>query len=349
MMPVMTKRDARSLDHATLEEMRRLAVGRVEAGETQQAVADSLQVHRCSVAKWMIAFRKQGEAALASRKATGPEPKLTRRQRAQLFRWIVGRTPRQLKFPFALWSLPVVAEVIEKRFGVVLHKSTIARMLRQMGLTPQQPTLRAFARDDEECRRWAQEDFPAIVRQARRRQATLLFEDEAGVHENGPVDRSWAERGKRPVVRVTGGRRRVNVISAISPRGRLWFRCFQGTLTGPRFIGFLKDLMREVRGRIEMVLDKHPAHTAAVTRRFLSKHRARIRIHFLPGYAPDLNPDEHVWQHLKGIFRRHPILPAEKIESSVQGVMEHIAADRSVVRNFFGHPAVAYVKDALHW
>jgi transposase len=348
-MRVMGWRDARSLDHRTLEEMRRLAVRRVADGETHQAVATSLQVHRGTVTRWVSTYRVGGDAGLASRIAPGPAPRLTARQQAQLRRWIIERTPQQFKFPFALWTLPLIGQLIERRFGVVLHATTIARLLRRLGLSPQRPVRRAFRRDEAECRRWVQTAFPAVVRAMRRRQATLLFADETGVHEDGPVARTWGARGRTPVVQVTGRRDRVNVISAISPRGRLWFRCFRGTLTAARFVAFLTALRRDVRGPIELVLDKHPAHVAAVTRRFLHAQRARLRVHYLPGYAPDLNPDEHVWSHLKGMFRREPVEPDEALEGAVTTAMITIQEDRRTVRSFFGHPAVAYVKKALRW
>jgi len=349
MMPIMTRRDARSLDHHTLEEMRRLAVSRVLQGETLRQVAESLQVHWCTVAKWMAAYRRGGADALQSRKAPGPQRKLTSRQLQRLRRMIVEKTPQQLRFPFALWTLRLVGQLIEREFEVVLHKTTVGRLLRDLGLTPQRPTRQSFQRDAEECRRWAAEEFPRIVRAVRRRQATLLFADETGVHEDGPVDRTWGAKGQRPVVRVTGRRDRVNVISAVSPRGRLWFRCYRGTLGGPRFVEFLRVLLRDVRGEIELIIDKHPAHVAAVTRRYLQSVQQRLRVHYLPGYAPDLNPDEHVWSHLKGLFRRQPLRPEEKLAEAVQETMAEMQTDRALVRAFFDHPAVSYVKQALHW
>ncbi len=350
MVRVMGKRDARSLDHATLEEMRRLAVKRVvEGGETQTAVAHSLEVHPVTVAKWVGTYRRQGDAGLARRIAPGPRPKLTAKQQVQLRRWIIDRTPQQFRFPFALWTLPLVTQLIEQRFGVVLHQTTVARLLARLGLSPQRPLRRAFTRDEEACRHWAEREFPTVVRQMRRRQSTLLFADETGVHEDGPVARTWGVRGQTPVVRITGQRDRVNVISAISPRGRLWFRCYRGTLTAVRFIGFLTALLHDVRGAIDLVLDRHPAHAAAATRRFFHTHRARLRVYYLPAYAPDLNPDEHVWTHLKALFRRQPLVRDEDLGSAVDAAMTMLQEDRQRVRKFFRHPAVAYVKEALSW
>ena len=348
-MDVTAHRDARSLDHATLEEMRRLAVSRVLAGEQQVDVARSLQVRASSLWKWIDAYRRLGPEGLASTKAPGPKPKLTDKQQQKLKRIIIGKNPLQLSFGSALWTLPIVSALIQREFGVVLHETTVARMLARLGLTPQKPQRRAFQRDDEACRRWATEQFPAIVRQAKRKQATILFGDETGVREDGPTATTWGARGRRPTVRVTFTRARINVLSLISPRGRLWFRCFKKDLDSALFIEFLKALLRDIRGHIILILDKHPAHVSAATRRFLEKKKTRITSYHLPSYAPDMNPDEHVWGYLKSMFRRVPMIEGETLEAAVAGSMTTIQEDPALVKAFFENPEVAYVKQALKW
>lgn len=349
MRSVTEPRDARSLDHKTLEEMRRLAVSRVLAGETQQEVARSLQVHSQTVWKWIDAYRREGESGIESTPATGREPSLSATQQDRLKRTIIGKNPQQLSFGPALWTLPLVQELIEKKFGVVLHKTTVARVLERLGLTPQKPIRRAFQRDDEEVLRWTTTEFPRIVRESRKRQSTLLFLDETGVHEDGPIGTTWGAKGQTPVVRVSGTRRRTNTISAISPRGRLWFRCYGGTLRAPLFIDFLRAMLHDFTKPLDVITDRHPAHVAAAVKRFLHEHRNRIRVRFLPGYAPDLNPDEHVWSHLKGIFRRAPLHPKEDFAEVVRTSMEVIQEDRKLVRSFFDHPEVAYIRKAIKW
>lgn len=348
-MDLSTRRDARSLPHVALEEMRRLAVRRVLAGEKQVLVGASIEIHPRTICKWVAAHRAKGEAALVSRKSSGRPPALDRREVEGLRGIIVGKNPLQLNFGTALWTLPILQQLIASKFGKALHATTIGRLLHRIGLTPQRPSRRAFQRNDLECQQWATEQFPAIVRRAKQLQASLLFVDEAGVHEASPVGTTWGERGRRPVVRVSGSRRKINVISAISPRGRFWFRCYKGMLNAPRFIEFLEAMLHDLRGRIVLVLDRHPAHTAAATRRFLLANSHRLEVHFLPAYAPDMNPDEHVWSHLKGLFRWNPLQQGEDLDASVAEAMTEIAGDRILLRSFFRHPEVAYVKAALKW
>ncbi|MGO8970637.1 MAG: IS630 family transposase [Myxococcaceae bacterium] len=346
---VTGRRDARSLDHATLEEMRRLAISRINAGESQVDVARSLQVRPSSLWKWVDAYRRRGDEGLASTKATGRKPKLTEAQRKKLKRIIIGKNPLQLSFGSALWTLPIVSALIQREFGVVLHETSVARLLARLGLTPQKPQRRAFQRDDEACRRWASEEFPRIVREAKRKQATILFGDETGVREDGPIATTWGARGQRPTVRVSFTRARINVISFISPRGRLWFRCYKKELDSALFIEFLKALLRDVRGHIFLILDKHPAHVSAATRRFLEEKKDRLTLRLLPSYAPDMNPDEHVWSYLKSMFRRVPMDAGESLTSAVAESMDTIRKDRALVQKFFENPEVAYVKQAISW
>jgi len=349
MLPLTMTRDARSLDHATLEEMRRLAMQRVAAGEPIHVVARSLQVHPNTVSKWKSRLTQGGEDALSSTKACGPQPTLDDRQVKRLTKTVVGKNPQQLNFGVALWTLPIIGDLITSMFDVVLHPSTVSRLLHRLGLTPQKPARRAFQRDSLEIWSWTQVQFPKIVARAKRTQATLLFLDETGVHEDHAVGTTWSMRGVTPRISVRTGRRRVNVISAISPRGRLWFRCFTGTLGASRFVEFLEGMVHDIKTKLIVIMDRHPAHVAAQTKRWLHDNRSRIEVHFLPSYAPELNPDEHVWAQLKGMFRQDVLGADEDMGSAVTVAMADISSDRRLVKSFFGHPDVKYVREALGW
>ncbi len=204
MLPVTKPRDARSLPHDVLEEMRRLAVQRAGAGEKHVDIARSLDVHHDSVSKWIRAYKADGAEGISSTKATGRPPKLSDKQIARLRRIIIGKTPRQLNFGVNLWTTSVIADVIERLFDVRLHETTVHRLLHRIGLTPQKPVRRAFRRDPDQIHEWTTREFPSVVREARRKQATLLFLDETGVHEDGPIGTTWSVRGQTPVVMTTG-------------------------------------------------------------------------------------------------------------------------------------------------
>lgn len=341
----MRMTDGRKRDTAGQEALRRLGIAMLhEGGVSQREVARRLAVRPQTVCTWVKQYRREGEEGLVAKPKTGRPPKLNARQRQQLFRIVTTKNPRQLQFPFALWTVPLVAEVIERKFGLTLHPDNVRKMLRAFGLTPQVPTARAYARSEEACERWAAEDFPAIAAEVRRKQAVLLFLDESGVQESDVFGRTWAPKGQRPTVLTTGGRDRVNVISAVSPSGRLWFRCYRGTLRAERFVGFLRDLLHDIRGPIVIVWDRLRVHTAKLTQEFLADGIGRrLSPHLLPAYAPELNPDEHVWSMLKRTLGRAPHIPGQDLADRVETAMDDLAGDRAKVRSVFHAPTTKYV------
>jgi transposase len=351
----MTRKDLRRLSggtgaerRAALEEIRRRAVRLVVKGKRKPGkVAKLFDVSPKTVSRWVNEFRRRGDVALKSQRSTGRPPALSKRELARLRRTIVGKNPSQLNFGVLLWTLPIIQQLVARMFGKELHATTIARYLNDLGLTPQRPLRRASQRNEADIARWVAEEFPRIAADVRRKQAVLLFLDEAGVHENGPLGTTWGKKGTRPIVRVTGNRGKINVISAVSPSGHLWFRCYRDNLDADLFVEFLTALLHDIRGEIVLVMDSHPAHVAEEACVFYAERHPRLQVELLPKYAPELNPDEHVWGYLKGMFRRDPLQWGEKIAEAVEAAMNEMKAKKSLIRALFGHPDLQYVEDNL--
>jgi transposase len=168
------------------------------------------------------------------------------------------------------------------------------------GVQPQKPQHRALEQDPAAVARWLAEDSPAICAQAKREDGVGLWLDEMGVRSDAAAGRSWAPVGQTPVIKGTGKRFRVNMVSAISNAGRLRFRLFTGSFTGAVFIDFLGRLVRDCGGRkVHLIVDGHPVHRAKLVSAWVGRHADRIELHFLPGYSPELNPVEQLNQDVK--------------------------------------------------
>src|SRR5438034_11636002 len=98
-------------------------------------------------------------------------------QERRVFGWINGRDPRQYGLDFGLWTRTVVAELIEKKFGVELGVTAVGELLAKLGLTPQKPLQRAYQRDPAAIEKWQRETYPAIARQAKAQGAEIFFWD----------------------------------------------------------------------------------------------------------------------------------------------------------------------------
>lgn len=338
--------DGRTLPHATLETIRLMAVRRVEEGEKPSEVIKSYGFCRTVIYRWLRQSRERGEEALRSRKAPGPQFQLTVSQKQAVRRWINGKDPRQYGFDFGLWTRKTVADLIERKFGVQLSLTSVGRLLSELDITPQKPLRRAYERDPEAIEHWLKVDYPKLRRRAKGRNADIFFLDEAGIRSDVPLGRTWAPRGQTPVVQTSGQRQSVNAISAINAGGGFWYRTYLGTLNATRFVEFLKAFLRGRKRPVFLVLDRHPAHIAKIVAKFIREKKGRVELHFLPGYAPDLNPDEFVWNHLRaqGVSKK-PLRRNESLRDRVEADLAKIKSLPRLVKSFFRAPSVAYAMD----
>jgi transposase len=343
------RRDGRTLDHRTLEEIRKMAVERVREGEAPSAVMASYGFCRTTIYKWLrqAAGPGKGLRALAARPATGRPRKLTPAQERQVFRWINGKNPLQYGFDFGLWTRHIVRDLVAMKFGVSLSLASVGALLARLGLTAQKPLQRAYQRDPEAIARWQRATYPALARRARAEQAEIYFWDESGFRADSVQGKTWAPIGQTPVVQVPGQRQNVSAASAVSARGAFWFATYPGALNGELFVALLQKLMRRRRKPLHLVLDGLPAHKTKVVKTYVTSTQGRLTLHFLPGYAPDLNPDELVWSHAKRTgHARRPLQKGEKLEQRVAAQLAEIGNNPKLVRSFFKHPSVAYISDS---
>lgn len=340
------KRDGRTFDHQTLEAIRMMAVERVREGEHPADVIASYGFNRTTIYRWLNAADDGGEEALRSTMATGRPPTLTPEQEQQVFRWVNGKDPRQYGLDFGLWTRAIVAELIEQKFGVKLGLTAVGKLLAKLGLTPQKPLQRAYQRDPEAIEQWQRERYPAIARQAKEKGADIFFWDESGFRADTVHGKTWGVRGKTPVVERPGQRQSISAASAVNAKGAFWFCTYKGALNAELFVVLLKKMMRYRRRPVHLVVDGLPAHKKACVKKYVASTNGKLTLHFLPGYAPDLNPDELVWSHVKrtGVARR-PLRKGENLNEKITEQLAEIQDQPELVRAFFDAPSVAYIHD----
>jgi transposase len=347
-MDGIMKRDGRKFDHRTLEEIRLMAIERVRDGERASEVIGAYGFNRTTIYKWIQASLRPGIGvkALRSRPATGRPRSLTPRQEAQVFRWVNGRDPRQYGLDFGLWTRAVVAELVKQKFDVTLGLTAIGELLAKLGLTPQKPLQRAYQRDPQAVEKWQRETWPAIARQARTQGAEVFFWDESGFRADTVHGKTWGVRGQTPVVERPGQRQAISAASAVNAKGAFWFCTYEGALNAELFVDLLRQMMRSRKKSVHLVLDSLPAHKKAIVHEYVASTNGRLTLHFLPGYAPDLNPDELVWSHVKrtGTARR-PLRKGEKLRERIDEQLTRIKKLPHLVRSFFQAPSVAYISD----
>ena len=341
----MKTRDARRLSPEAQEDLRRRVVHAVvKQGMRQVDAVRTFGVSRTSVHNWLQAHREGGAAALRSKPRGRPRrSRLAGHQAATTVRIITDRCPDQKKLPFALWTREAVQYLLADRFDVHVSVWTVGRYLAKWGLTPQKPLRRAYEQNPVAVKRWLNEIYPAIVKQAKREKAEIHWGDEMGLRSDHQAGRSYGRRGQTPGIPGTGQRFRCNMISTITNRGRLSFMVFKKRFTSPVMIEFLRRLVKQSDRKVFLIVDGHPVHRSAKVRQWIDRHHRRIQLFLLPGYSPELNPDEYLNQDVKtnALGRERPKDRAEMV-GNIRSYLRSTQRQPAVVKRFFEAEDVAY-------
>ena len=129
---------------------------------------------------------------------------------------------------------------------------------------------------------------------------TIVFCDQSGFYLLPAVVRTYAPVGKTPILHENLTRDHLSAMSGITLDGKLYMIEQERAFKSKDVVRFLKHLMRQIGGKLLVIWDGSPIHRGRTVKNFLSSGAAsRLQLEQLPGYAPDLNPDEGVWKHLK--------------------------------------------------
>lgn len=330
---------------ATFEE-RVSACEALENGVSADQVAKVLKVSRSSIFEWQKIYRAHGAEALRTKKTRGPESKLSDGQMSQLYRLIVDSDPRQLSFGLALWTRGMVQELILRQFGIQLSKVSVGNVLARMGMSPQRPLYRAYERDPEKAEKWKNETFPEIQARAKRDGALIFFADESSVRTDYHAGTTWAPIGRTPVVKGSGKKRSVAMVSAVSARGELHFAVQEEGIKSEAFLAFAKNLVNDAGRPVFLIMDNSTVHHATILKEHAEQSKGMLRLYFLPPYSPDLNPDEWVWKNVKNdnIGRASAKNEGELMQFA-HAALSRLKEAPEKLRSFFADPALRYIMD----
>ena len=343
----MEGRDFRSIGRAAQEELRRRALFLIERqGLSQGRAAQLVGVHRQTVNTWVKRRRERGGDGLLDGRRVSPrrgKGTLSADEAGQIRAWIVGRTPDQLGLPFGLWTSRAVRELIARRLAKRLGLTAVQLHLRRWGLTPQKPLVRAKQRQPAAIAAWLATTYPAIARRAKTRRAVIYWGDETGISNQDQIGRSYAPRGRTPIVRRTAKRVTQSMISAVSNRGLMRFMLYEGALNADGFLAFLRRLTKDAGRKVVLIVDNLKVHKAVKVQAWVESHAHEIELFHLPSYAPDHNPSEYLNNDLKQQLRQQP-QPGSKEELTrrTRSVLRVIQGSPQRVRAYFRPEPVRY-------
>lgn len=184
---------------------------------------------------------------------------------------------------------------------------------------------------------------------AKRRRAWIVFQDESGISERPPVRRTWAPKGKTPVLIHAFNWKKLSICAALGyrwdgMRSRLWFQTRPGSYDTASLIAFLKDLKKHLRGqKAILVWDGLPAHKSREMQQYLESQKSWFSVERLPGYSPDLNPVESLWGNIKGQeLANRCVEGLGEADAALCEGMERVRATASLPFGFLHHAKISF-------
>jgi transposase len=330
--------DGRGLPREVMEAYRLRAVAlRYDKSYSVKQICEIFGIHYNSVSRWFCKYRRGGEKRLKRRKAPGAERTLNRFH----LKWLettLAHEATDFGFSTPLWTGTSVRILLKREQNIELDRVTVWRYLNRLGLSFQKPETRYSQQDKKLVKKWIEEEWPSITRWAKRNRAILYFEDESGVSLAPVIGKTWAPKGKTPVVRVSGKRGGVLAMSAISPSGRMCFRLEKRRVNSDVLIEFLNQIGAcHRRRKIGIIMDQAPCHIAKKVKSFTDSTK-RMKLFHLPPYSPDLNPDEKVWRHMKHVsLKNHQAQNKGQLSRLVLGALRKMQKNPDLTKKFFAN------------
>lgn len=340
----MQKTDGRTKSKEAQKEIRMLAINHWKKTQNMADVVRTFGVSYPAIRKWVKKYEQSGFAELKSDKRGRPEGKeLTAQQEEKIIWKLTNKNPEQLKLSFGLWTRENVAELIAREFGIVRSSRQIGRYLREWGFTPQKPVYKAYEQNSDAVKKWLKSQYPQIQKMAKNSGAMIFWGDETGVRSHDNRGRSFAPKGQTPVVVKTGKQFGINMISAISNRGKILFMIYRGAINSAKFIRFIKRLSKSRKGMTFLIVDNLPAHKTTRVKNWVKENQNKIRIFYLPAYSPELNPDEYLNQDIKAnIVGKVKMNGPDDLKKGIVSFLNKRKRNPKQIRKYFHHKKVRY-------
>ena len=219
--------------------------------------------------------------------------------------------------------------------------------MKRWGFTAQRPARRNYEQNPEAVRRWIEEEYPQIAKQARKEGAEIHWGDETGVRNDCQHGRGFAPVGKTPLVRNSSKRFSVNMISSVTNQGKVRWMIYRDSFNAAVFIKFMGRLIKETKRKIILIVDNLRVHHCKPVKAWVAQHANEIELAFLPSYSPEHNPDEYLNCDLKSAMGKKPSPRTQSdLESNLKQHMRMLSKSPERAASYFEAKPIRYAAAA---
>jgi transposase len=340
------KTNAKKLSQKEQYGLRKSIIRLLKNGLSPNKIVDTLDVSRSHVYATKKIFDEKGIEGIKPKKRgrrNGAKRILTSDQEKEIQQIIVDKTPEQLRFKECMWTRKNIRELIKQKYKIEMPLSTLGYYLERWGFSVQRPMKRAYKQEEIKVKNWLSIEYPNISERAKTENAEIFFGDETGVQNTANYARGYAPIGQTPVLRIEPKKMKINMLSAISNRGKLRFVLYKDNMNSDKLINFMRRLVNDSSKKVFLILDNLRVHHSKEVTAWLEKHKAEIEVFYLPPYSPEYNPDELLNSDLKrGIGKRDMPHSVKELEHNVRSHMKSVQLKPTKVLSFFKTKFTSY-------
>ena len=340
------KTNAKKLSQAEQYQLRKDIIKLLKKGIAPNEAAEILEVSRSHVYATKKTYDEEGIKGITPKtrgRRTGEKRTLTPEQEWGIKKIIIDKYPEQLKLPGCMWTRENIRDLIKQKYKITMPLSTLGYYLGRWGFSVQRPSKRAYKQDNKKVADWVEQEFPGIKERAKVENAEIYWGDETGIQNTANYLRGYAPIGKTPTVLVDSQKIKINMLSAISGRGKLRFMLYKDNMNSDKLIDFMRRLVKDSKRKVFLILDNLRAHHSKKVKAWLEKHKAEIEVFYLPPYAPEYNPDELLNSDLKrGISKKSMPMSEKELERNVRSHMKSVQLNPNKIKAFFQAPTTIY-------
>ena len=235
----------------------------------------------------------------------------------------------------------MIQELIHQKFGVFYSVKYISQLLKNLGFSYQKARFAVGGKNPEnQCRReeWLNQKWPEILKQAKQKDAYLLFGDEVSFPQWGSLTYTWAPKGKQPTVQTSGCRKGYKVFGLIDYfTGKFFYKTLEGRFNSESYKSFLWDILLKTQKNIILVQDGAKYHTSKAMKAFFEQFEYRLSVYQLPSYSPDFNPIEKLWKNIKtDDIHLHYFPTFDSLKQKVEDALLRHSKREKAICNLFG-------------
>lgn len=344
-MDTNEKTDYRKASPEALYEARKIVIRMWKSKKKVAEIMEATDFSKDTVYVTIRAYKKGGVKALRPKtrgRKNGEKRHLTAAQEQEIMKLLVDYNPEQYKIKGCLWTRDSVRELIHQKYGIDMPIRTVGEYLKRWGLTVQRPAKQEMNQKPEQVEAWLKEQYPTIHAEARAENAEIFWGDETAVQNVANYARGYAPKGQTPVVKVQAKKIHINMISAISNRGKLHFLLYSDAINSDRLISFMEAIIKTAGGKkVYLIMDNLRVHHSKKVSEWVEEHKHQINLFHLPPYSPEYNPDEYLNNDLKRTLGTQAMVKnVQELEANASAFMGRLSNDPDHVKAYFDHPVL---------